>query len=120
MIDEQYNANMLTAAMAKHEGFKYYPDEQVYWKQGQSTEKDFIFTTTQFVTVELLDKINEEMKDGESLLICAKSFQKACGDKYSQITIKKIPQMLLGRCEFGKEDYKLNIIDLPEEGEEDE
>lgn len=120
VIDEQYNANMLTAAMAKHEGFKYYPDEQVYWKQGQSTEKDFIFTTTQFVTVELLDKINEEMKDGESLLICAKSFQKACGDKYSQITIKKIPQMLLGRCEFGKEDYKLNIIDLPEEGEEDE
>jgi len=120
VIDEEYNADMLAATMAKHEGFKYQPDEHIYWKQGQSTEKDFIFTTTQFVTVEFLDKINEEMKDGESLLICAKSFQKACGDKYSQITVKKIPQMLLGRCEFGKEDYKLNIIDLPEEGEEDE
>ncbi|MFH1093950.1 MAG: site-specific DNA-methyltransferase [Candidatus Omnitrophota bacterium] len=120
IIDEKYNADMLAAAMAKHEGFKYCPNEEIYWKQGQSTEKDFIFTTTQFVTVELLDKINEEMKDGESLLICAKSFQKVCGDKYSQITVKKIPQMLLGRCEFGKEDYNLNIIDLPEEGEEDE
>jgi adenine-specific DNA-methyltransferase len=115
VIDEKYNADMLAAAMAKHEGFKYSPDEQVYWKQGQSTEKDFIFTTTQFVTIELLDKIHEEMKEGESLLICAKSYQKACEDKYAEITIKKIPQAVLGRCEFGKEDYMLNIIDLPEE-----
>lgn len=120
VIDEKYNPNMLAAAMAKHEGFKYCPDEQIYWKQGQSTEKDFIFTTTQFATVELLDKINEEMKNGESLLICAKSFQKACEDRYSQITIKKIPQMILGRCEFGKENYKLNIIDMPEESNNDE
>ncbi|MFH1093951.1 MAG: site-specific DNA-methyltransferase [Candidatus Omnitrophota bacterium] len=120
IIEEKYNATMLAATMTKHEGFKYCPDEQIYWKQGQSTEKDFIFTTTQFVTVEFLDKINEEMKNEESLLICAKSFQKACNDRYPQITVKKIPQMLLGRCEFGKEDYKLNIIDLPEEGEGDE
>lgn len=120
IIDEKYNPNMLAAAMAKHEGFKYSPDQQIYWKQGQSTEKDFIFTTTQFVTVELLDKINGEMKAGESLLICAKSFQKACEDKYPQITIKKIPQMLLGRCEFGKQDYKLNIVELPGEGDNDE
>jgi len=120
VIEEKYNANMLAATMAKHEGFKYCPDQQIYWKQGQSTEKDFIFTTTQFVTVELLDKINSEMKSGESLLICAKSFQKACEDKYSQITVKKIPQMLLGRCEFGKEDYRLNIVNVPESGEDDE
>jgi adenine-specific DNA-methyltransferase len=120
IIDEKYNANMLAAAMAKHEGFRYCPDSQIYWKQGQSTEKDFIFTTTQFVTVEVLDKIKAEMKNGESLLICAKSFHKICENKYTQITIKKIPQMLLGRCEFGKDNYKLNIIDLPEEDGDDE
>lgn len=28
--------------------------------------------------------------------------------------------MLLGRCEFGKDDYSLNIIELPEEEFEDE
>lgn len=33
--------------------------------------------------------------------------------------IKKIPNMLLGRCEFGKNDYKLNIVDMPESLEED-
>ena len=113
VIDERYNADMLAAAMAKHEGFKYNPDEEIYWKQGQSTEKDFIFTTTQFVTVETLDKIREEMKPGESLLICCKSFQKACENQYSEITVKKIPGMLLGRCEFGRDDYSFNIVTMP-------
>ena len=113
VIDEQYNADMLAAAMAKHEGFKYNPDEEIYWKQGQSTEKDFIFTTTRFVTVETLDKIREEMKPGESLLICCKSFQKACENQYSEITVRKIPGMLLGRCEFGKDDYSFKIVTMP-------
>lgn len=113
VINSEYNGNMLASAMAKHEGFRYQPDEQIYWKQGQSTEKDFIYTTTQFITVETLDRIHEEMQNGESLLICCKSFSKACEDRYSNITIKKIPKMLLGRCEFGKEDYSLNIINMP-------
>ncbi|MFH1798147.1 MAG: site-specific DNA-methyltransferase [Candidatus Omnitrophota bacterium] len=118
IIDEQYNADMLASAMAKHEGFKYSPSEDLYWKQGQSTEKDFIFTATQMVTAALLDRIAEEMKPDESLLICCKSYQKACDNKYTNISIKKIPNMLLGRCEFGKEDYCLNIIDMPHDDDE--
>lgn len=113
VIDERYNADMLAAAMAKHESFKYSPDEQIYWKQGRSTEKDYIFTTTNFVTVEFLDKIHEEMQPDESLLICCKSFSKACESRYLNITVRKIPKMLLGRCEFGKEDYSLNIVNMP-------
>jgi adenine-specific DNA-methyltransferase len=120
VIDERYNADMLAAAMAKHEGFKYCPSSDLYWKQGQSTEKDFIFTTTQMVTASLIDRINEEMKVGESLLICCKSYQKACESRFENITIKKIPNMLLGRCEFGKEDYSLNIIDMPRNENEPE
>jgi adenine-specific DNA-methyltransferase len=128
VIDNNYNADMLAAAMAKQEGFQYKPDEGIYWKQGQSTEKDFIFTTTQFITVEILDRLHEDMKPDESLLICCKSFAKGCTGRYSNITIKKIPQMLLGRCEFGKDDYSLNIVNLPhddnsnvvEEGEQPE
>ncbi len=115
VIDERYNPTMLAAAMAKQEGFKYLPDETLYWKQGQSTEKDFIFTTTSFITIEHLAKIKEEMKPDESLLICCKSFQGACANRYSNITLKKIPNMLLGRCEFGREDYSLNIVNMPTE-----
>jgi len=117
VIDERYNADMLAAAMAKHEGFKYNPSPDIYWKQGQSTEKDFIFTTTQMMTVGNLDRIHDEMKDEESLLICCKAYQKVCEHKFPNITIKKIPNMLLGRCEFGKEDYSMNIIDMPRENE---
>lgn len=119
IIDEKYNADMLGAAMCKHEGFTYNPDEEIYWKQGRSTEKDFIFITTSFLTVEYLDKIHEEMKSNENLLICCKAYQEVCDNKYDNITIKKIPQMILGKCEFGKTDYNLNIIDLPDYEEEE-
>lgn len=119
VISQEYNADMLAAAMAKQEGYKYQPHESTYWKQGQSSEQDFIFTTTQFLTVETLDSIKDEMQPGETLMICCKSFQKECKGKYSNITIKKIPQMLLGRCEYGKEDYSLNIINLPIDREND-
>ncbi|MBV5343060.1 site-specific DNA-methyltransferase, partial [bacterium] len=105
IINLVYNANMLAAAMAKQEGFHYLPHESIYWKQGYSTEKDFIFTTTQFITVEMLDRLVEEMQPNESLLICCKGFKAECKLRYSNITIKKIPQMLYGRCEFGKDDY---------------
>ena len=113
IINTAYNANMLAAAMAKQEGFRYLPHESTYWKQGNSTEKDYIFTTTQFVTVEMLDRLAEEMQPNESLLVCCKGFAAACKARHSNITIKKIPQMLFGRCEFGKDDYSLNIVNLP-------
>jgi adenine-specific DNA-methyltransferase len=113
VISKEYNAAMLASAMAKHEGFIYNPDETLYWKQGRSTEKDYIFTTTNFITLEYLDSIHEEMQPDESLLICCKSFQKACEDRYANITVRKIPNMLLGRCEFGKDDYILNVAGLP-------
>lgn len=113
VISKEYNADMLAAAMSKQEGFKFNPHESIYWKQGQSSERDFIYTTTQFLTVESLDQIKDEMQPDETLLICCKSFQKECKNKYPGITIKKIPQMLLGRCEFGKDDYSFNIINSP-------
>ena len=104
---------MLAAAMAKQEGFHFQPDEMLFWKQAKSTEKDFLFTTTQFLTLEMLDSIHSEMQPEESLLIACKAFHDSCNGKYPNITIKKIPQILLGRCEYGKDDYSLNIINVP-------
>lgn len=114
IINKEYNADMLAAAMAKQEGYTYQPDATLYWKQGQSSEHDFIYTTTQFLTVESLDAISETMQEDESLLICCTAFQKECINHAKNITVKKIPQMLLGRCEFNKDDYSLNIIDMPQ------
>ena len=113
VINKEYNADMLAAAMAKQEGFTYEPSAEHYWKQGYSHESDYIYTTTQFMTVEGLAAIAEQMKEGESLLVCCTAFQKECRSAFSNITIKKIPQMLLGRCEFAHDDYSLNIVELP-------
>jgi adenine-specific DNA-methyltransferase len=112
IISKEYNAQMLASAMAKQEGFKFAPDENVYWKQGMSSEKDFIFTTTQFITAELIDKINEDMKPGESVLITCKSYQDGCENRYENISVKKIPHMLINRCEFSKDDYSFNIFNV--------
>ncbi len=119
VINREYNADMLAAAMAKQEGYTYRPDKELYWKQGQSSEQDFIYTTTQFLTVESLDALSDAMTKGESLLICCTAFQPECKNRHPNITIKKIPQMLLGRCAFGKDDYSLNIIDFPQWDEEE-
>ena len=119
IINTEYNPTMLAAAMAKQEGFRYQPDENNYWKQGMSSDKDFIFTTTQFVTIAMLDKLSEELNPNESLLVCCKSFAKGCNSRHSNITIKKIPQMLLGRCEYGRDDYSINIVNIPIENEEE-
>lgn len=120
VINPEYNAPMLAAAMAKHENFRYSPDEVHYWKQGQSSEKDFIFTTTVHLTPEHLDRIHEEMQSGESLLICCKSHFRGADGRYDNITVKKIPGMLLGKCEFDRNDYSLNIVDMPRNGDDAE
>lgn len=109
VISKKYDATMLAAAVCKHEGFKFHPDQKTYWKQGYSTEKDFIFVTTQFLTTEQIQRIQDQMKPDENLLICAKAF-KVPANKFDRVTIKKIPQSLLNRgVEFGRDEYSLNV-----------
>lgn len=114
VINKEYNADMLAAAMAKHQGFTFSPDTERYWKQGYSSEHDFIFTTTQLITAEMLETIHEQLGEDESLLICCTKFQPECRNKFPNITIKKIPKVLLDTCEFDRDDYSLNIVSVPD------
>ena len=115
VINPNYNADLLAAAMARHEGFSYSPDESVVWKQGFATENHFIFTTTNTITPDVVEQILSEMKPDESLRICCTAFIEGCNEISNRIEIKKIPEVLLGKCEFGKEDYctDTNIINMP-------
>lgn len=72
------------------------------------------------MTVESLGAILDTMADGESLLVCCKAFQPECKNFSSRISVKKIPSVLLGRCEFDHDDYSLNIIELPQTEEIDD
>lgn len=109
VISREYDADMLAEAMAKHSGFTYYKEQEIFFKQGYSTEKDFIYTTTNFLTVEYLSMIHELLKADESLLICCKAYHEECENKYSNITIKKIPGSILKKYEFGDVNYDLVV-----------
>ena len=121
IINPDYDANMLAAAMALHEGFSYQPDSSLFWKQSVGNENSYLFVTTRHLNSTFLDSIKDTMVDGEYLIIACRSYDAGLDKAYDNITIKKIPQMLLDRCEFGKADYNLNIIRPPVyEDEEDE
>ena len=111
VISKDYNAGMLTEAMCKHMGFTYAPDESYYWMHGHSTETDFIYVTTSSLTHEQLRAISEEVGPNRTLLICCKAFN-ANAEAFDNLTLKKIPQAVLTKCEWGKDDYSLNVAKL--------
>lgn len=113
VINGEYDADMLAAAVALHEGFRYQPDSKLFWKQSVGNESSYLFVTTRHLNSTYLDSIKDTMEDGEYLIIACRSFDSGLDKAYGNIAIKKIPQMLLSRCEFGKADYNLNIVHPP-------
>ncbi len=120
IISKKYNADMLASAVALHEGFAYCPDKECFWKQSKSTENAYLFVTTMHVTSAVLDTIANQMQPEEFLIIACKTFESECDGLYRNIAIKKIPEMLLGRCEFGKDNYDLNIVNPPDYTEDED
>lgn len=119
VINKEYNADMLAAAVALHEGYTYQPDGELFWKQAYGTENSYLFVTTRHLTDSFVNSIMDTMKENEFLIIACKSFDDKLEHISKKIVIKKIPQMLLSKCEFGKEDYNLNIVNPPVYEEED-
>lgn len=120
VINEEYDADMLAAGVALHEGFTYHPDSNLFWKQSVGNEKSYLFVTTRHLNSQYLDAIKSGMEEDEYLTIACCSYDKGVDRTYDHITIKKIPQMLLERCEFGKTDYNLNIVHPPVYEDEEE
>ena len=116
IINKSYNSNMLAAAVCKHEGFTYSPSDTDWWSHGYSTETDFIYVTTQTLTEEYLLALSEEVGKNKTLLIYCSAFKlnaNILNEQLTNLTIKKIPNSLLLKCEWENDDYKLNISNLP-------
>ena len=113
VFSDKYNAGMLAAAVAKINGFVYAPSSETYWKQGYSQDNSFIYVTTQYLDSRMLDSIAEDIDPFENLLICAPAFDNGLSKRYDNINVRKIPQSVLEKCEFGVDNYNLNIIDPP-------
>lgn len=112
VINKQFDEHMLVRALCKIEGFDFDPSPDTYWKQGKSTETDFIYITTQHLTAQMLTKLNEDVGQKNSLLICCGSFD-GNAERYGNLTIKKIPKAILKKCEWNHDDYSLEIKNLP-------
>jgi adenine-specific DNA-methyltransferase len=121
VINPEYDAAMLAAAMCKLEGFSYAPSEVLWWQQGYSSERDFIYVTTQTLSSEQLASLNDEVgadpNNPRSLLVCCGAYRGVtaaqAAERWPNLTIKKIPKMVKDRCEWGHDDYSLNVANLP-------
>ena len=111
-INSEFNFAMLGEAMCKLGGFGYAPSEDVYWIHGKSTETDSIYVTTQFMSRDMLTRLSDEVGPERSLLICCSAFRCDPG-QFPNLTIKKIPKAVLKKCEWGHDDYSLEIQNLP-------
>lgn len=117
VINRGYNAGMLAEALCKLEGFICAPSETVWWQHGHSTERDFIYVTTQNLSAEQLQALSEEVGGERSLLVLCGAWHgvsaATAAERWPNLTLKKIPKVVLSRCEWGHDDYSLNVQNLP-------
>ena len=124
IINPDHNPEMLAEALAKLERFTYMPSENLWWQHGYSSENNFIYVTTQSLSAEQLQVLSDEVGAGRSLLICCSAWRGITADqaaeRFPNLSLKKIPKMILKRCEWGHDDYSLNVANLPMAEEEPE
>jgi adenine-specific DNA-methyltransferase len=117
IINPEYNAAMLAEALAKLEGFTYAPSEVHWWQHGHSSERDFIYVTTQNLSAEQLQALADEVGSERSLLVMCSAFRGVtvgqAAERWPNLTLKRIPTAVLARCEWGRDDYSLNVANLP-------
>ncbi len=113
VINSAFNAEMLAEAVCKLEGFTYAPSDTLYWQQGYSTERDYIYVTTSSLNHAQLQHLSDDVGPDRTLLVTCGSFR-ASKQGYPNLTLKKIPHAVLNRCEWGKDDYSLTVSELPE------
>ena len=112
VISKDYNAEMLAEAMCKHFNYVYAPSDEAYWMHGHASENAFIYVTTASLTFDQLRAISDEVGADRSLLICCMAYEAQC-ESLDNLTLKKIPRVVLDRCEWGQDDYSLKINALP-------
>jgi len=73
--------------------------------------------TTATLTHEQLQQLSDEVGSDRSLLVLCTAFRAKAG-LYPNLTVKKIPKQVLSRCEWGHDDYSLQVENLPQKAPE--
>lgn len=120
IIDEFYNDSKLVRAMCKLMNYTFKPSQTEYFKQWVGTGRNYLFVTTQTLSVGLVRQIVSHLGNDESLVICPRKYEAGAELIDPRISIKKIPQSILKACQYGKKDYLLPIRESTLEEIEDE
>jgi len=112
VISKEFNGPVLAEAVCKLEGFIYAPSDTLYWQHGHSTERDYIYVTTQSLSHEQLERLSDDVGEDRSVLVVCSAFR-GRKEGYANLTVKKIPKAVLNRCEWGHDDYSLKVENLP-------
>ena len=117
IVNPAFNPAQLAEALCKLEGFISSPSEIHWWQHGHSSERDFIYVTTQNLSANQLQSLSGDVGPEQSLLVCCIAFHGItaiqAAERWTNLTLKKIPKMVLARCEWGHDDYSLNVANLP-------
>lgn len=113
VINKEYQPEQLVEAICKIEGYSYSPSEINFWQHGHGSESDFIYVTTQTLTEAQLQSISDAIGDARTLLIVASAWRCKSIARFENLTLKKIPNSIVKACEWGQDDYSLNVENLP-------
>ena len=117
VISREYDAPMLAQALCRLQGFAYAPSEVHWWMHGHASERDFICVTTQSLSAAQLQALAEDVGPQRSLVLLCAAWHGVtaaqAAERWPQLTLKKIPKTVLHSCEWGHDDYSLNVANLP-------
>lgn len=100
LFSRYLHQRMVMEAAARGAGY-----EKLTYKHGG-------YVTTQTLGIEQLQQLSEEVGSERSLLVLCSAFR-ANPDRWPNLTVKKIPNHIRSRCEWGHDDYSLNVENLP-------
>jgi adenine-specific DNA-methyltransferase len=107
-----YDPERLAEAICKIEGFSYDPSPTEFWQHGRSTERDFIYVTTQSLTQVHMQSLSEHVGKDRSLLVLCASFS-GKPEEFKNLTVRTLRKEIVGKYEWGRDSYALNIKSLP-------
>ncbi|MCA3227082.1 MAG: site-specific DNA-methyltransferase [Burkholderiales bacterium] len=117
VISREYDAATLAQALCKLQGFTYAPSEVHWWQHGHASERDFLYVTTQTLSAAQLQALAEEVGPQRSLVVLCAAWHGVsaaqAAERWPTLTLKKIPKTVLQSCEWGRDDYSLNVANLP-------
>ena len=112
VVDDADKGGVTKAAGWQGGGFRYYELVPTL----QATDRWGNLVTTQTLSAEQLALLSDEAGAEQTLLICCGAYRgvtvEQATERWPNLTIKKILKLVKDRCEWGHDDYSLNMTNL--------